>query len=55
MLTTSVAMAATGRTRPAVANAIEQLVACGVLYQSGKRAWEADGLFDLIVRMESGT
>ncbi|HEY5477770.1 MAG TPA: Fic family protein [Tepidiformaceae bacterium] len=58
IITTSVAATATGRTRPAVANAIEQLESCGVLLpmtRSGRnRAWEADGLLDLIVGLESG-
>ena len=56
-ITTSVATTATGRTRPAVANAIEQLESCGVLIplsQSAQnRAWEAVGLLDLIVALES--
>jgi Fic family protein len=58
IITTSVATTATERTRPAVANAIEQLASCGVLIpltQSGQnRAWEAEGLLDLIVGLESG-
>jgi Fic family protein len=58
IITTSVAATATERTRPAVANAIEQLVSCGVLLpltQSGRTgAWEAEGLLDLIAGLESG-
>jgi hypothetical protein len=58
IITASVAATATGRTRPAVVNAFEQLVACGVLIpltpSSHNRAWEADGLLDLIVGLESG-
>lgn len=58
VVTMSVATTATGRTRPAVANAMEQLESCGVLIPlSGSprnRAWEADGLLDLIVGLEAG-
>lgn len=58
VVTTSVATTATGRTRPAVANAIEQLTACGVLVPLSQtaqnRAWEAEGLLDLITGLESG-
>jgi Fic family protein len=58
VITTSVATTVARRTRPAVANAIEQLASCGILVpltQSAKnRAWEAEGLLDLIVGLESG-
>jgi Fic family protein len=58
IITTSVAATATGRTRPAVANAVEQLVSCGVLIpltqSKNNRAWEVEGLLDLIVGLESG-
>lgn len=58
IVTMNVAATATGRTRPAVANAMEQLQACGVLIPMGEsprnRAWEADGLLELIVGLESG-
>jgi len=56
IITTSVAATATARTRPAVANAIDQLVSCGVLapLNQSKRAWEANGLLDLIVGLEAG-
>jgi Fic family protein len=57
IITTSVATTATERTRPAVANAIAQLASCGVLIpltQLGRnRAWEAEGLLDVIVGLES--
>lgn len=52
-----VAAAATGRTRPAVSAAVEQLVAAGVLRRLGEsarnRAWEADGLLELVVQLEA--
>ncbi len=58
VITTSVAKAATGRTRPAVAHAIRQLESCGVLIplsrSAGNRSWEAAGLLDLIVGLEAG-
>jgi Fic family protein len=58
MITVPVAVAATGRTRPAVANAIEELEGAGILVRltesTRNRAWEADGLLDLIVGLESG-
>ena len=58
IITVPVAVAATGRTKPAVANAIEQMEAAGILArltQSARnRAWEAEGLLDLIVGLESG-
>jgi Fic family protein len=58
MITVPVAVAATQRTRPAVANAIEELEAAGILVRltesARNRAWEADGLLDLIVGLESG-
>lgn len=53
-----VAVAATGRTRPAVANAVAELEAAGVLLQVGSstryRTWEAVGLLDIIASVESG-
>jgi len=53
-----VAVAATGRTRPAVANAIAQMEAAGILTRLSEsarnRAWEAEGLLDLIVGLEAG-
>jgi len=58
IVTVPVAVAATGRTKPAVTNAIAELEAAGVLARMSdstrNRAWEADGLLDLIVRLEAG-
>jgi hypothetical protein len=58
MITVPVAVAATQRTKPAVSNAIEQLEAAGILIRLTKsarnRAWEADGLLDLMVGLEAG-
>ncbi|MDO8189122.1 Fic family protein [Conexibacter sp. JD483] len=58
VITVPVAVAATGRTKPAVANAIEQLEEAGILSRltdsPRNRAWEADGLLDLIVGLEAG-
>jgi Fic family protein len=58
VITVSVAVAATGRTKPAVTNGIDQLVEAGVLVPLGEskrnRAWEALGLLDLIESIEAG-
>lgn len=58
VLTVALGVAATQRTRPAVANAIEELEAAGVLTRLSdsprNRAWEADGLLELIVGLEAG-
>ena len=58
ILTVALGVAATQRTRPAVANAIEQLEAAGVLTRLSdsprNRAWEADGLLELVVGLEAG-
>jgi len=58
MITVPVAVAATQRTKPAVSNAIEQLEAAAILIRltesARNRAWEADGLLDLIVGLEAG-
>lgn len=58
IVTVPVAVAATGRTKPAVSAAMGELVNAGVLHRLGdsarNRAWEADGLLDLIVAMEEG-
>jgi Fic family protein len=58
IMTVAVGMAATQRTRPAVANALEELETAGVLTRLSEsprnRAWEADGLLDLIVGLEAG-
>ena len=58
IITVPVAVAATGRTKPAVSNAIEQMETAGILTrvtQSARnRAWEANGLLDHIVGLEAG-
>jgi Fic family protein len=58
VVTVPVAVAATGRTKAAVGNAIEQLERDGILTRltesQRNRAWEAEGLLDLIVGLESG-
>jgi Fic family protein len=58
IITVPVAVAATRRTKPAVANAIDQLEAAGVLTRltesARNRAWEAEGLLDLIIGLEAG-
>jgi Fic family protein len=58
IITVPVAVAATGRTKPAVANAIEQMEASGILTRltesARNRAWEAEGLLDVIVGLEAG-
>jgi Fic family protein len=58
IITVPVAVAATQRTKPAVANAIDQLEAAGILTRltesARNRAWEAEGLLDLIVGLEAG-
>ena len=58
VITTAVGTAVTTRTRPAVANAIAQLQAVGILRPLGEsvrnRAWEARELLDLIASLESG-
>jgi hypothetical protein len=58
LISAPVAAAATGRGRPRVYDAIEQLVSARVLepVTSGrrKRWWEAAGLLDLIARLEAG-
>ena len=58
VLTVAVAVAATGRTRPAVSNGVTDLESAGVLVPLGtsrrNRAWEADGLLDLIAGLEAG-
>ena len=59
IISVAVAVAATGRTKPAVNNAMAVLTQAGVLIPVSKsrrnRAWEADGLLDLIGGLESGT
>ena len=58
IVTVAVGTAATGRTRPAVANGIAELEAAGVLTPLGtsrrNRAWEADGLLNLVAGLEAG-
>ncbi len=59
VITINVAAASTRRTRPAVANAVQQLADAGVLVplsESAKnRAWEAADLLELIVALEEGS
>lgn len=58
ILSVPVAVVATRRTRPAVTNAVAELEDAGVLLplsaSNRNRVWEADGLLDLAVEMESG-
>jgi Fic family protein len=58
VITVPLAVAATGRTKPAVANAIAQMEAAGILTRltesARNRAWEAHGLLDMIVGLEAG-
>ena len=58
IVTVPVAVAAAKRTKPAVTNGIDELERAGVLQRLGEsqrnRAWEAEGLLDLIVGLESG-
>jgi len=58
MLSAPAAIALTGRSKSRVYEAIEQLVATGVLlpFSTGKRnrSWEAASLLNLIARLESG-
>lgn len=58
VITTPVAIAATGRAKSAVHQAIEQLTECGVLEPISKskrnRSWEAVGLLDLLEGLEAG-
>lgn len=58
VVTVPVAVVATSRTKPAVNSAVQELVKAGVLSPASEsrrnRAWEAVGLLDLIVQLESG-
>jgi Fic family protein len=58
IVTVPVAVAATKRTKPAVSTAVVDLERAGVLRRlsdaARNRAWEAEGLLDLIVGLESG-
>jgi Fic family protein len=58
VVTVQVAVAATRRTKPAVTNAVAELERAGVLSPLGdsarNRAWEAQGLLDILVDLEAG-
>lgn len=58
VITLPIAVTRIDRTKPAVNQAIEQLVTAGVLIPISEnrrnRAWEASGLLDLIIQTESG-
>jgi Fic family protein len=58
VMTVPVGVAATGLSRPAVTNGVDQLVFAGVLIPIGgskrNRAWESEGLLDLIEDFEAG-
>lgn len=58
VITVPVGVATTQRTKPAVNNAMKELVEAGVLRAVSEsprnRAWEAVGLLDLIVEMDAG-
>jgi Fic family protein len=58
IITINTAIAATGRTRPAVVNAIDQLNAAGILLpltdSAKSKAWEAADLLESIVNLEEG-
>jgi Fic family protein len=58
IITVPVAVASTQRTRPAVANAIDELERAGILVRltesARNRAWESAGLLELIVGLEAG-
>jgi len=59
IISVPVAVAVTGRTKPAINNAMRQLAEAGVLIPMTElrrnRAWEANGLLDLIAELESGS
>lgn len=59
VITVPVGVAATRRTKPAITNAVDELVEAGILAPLGEsrrnRAWEADGLLDLMAGLETGT
>jgi Fic family protein len=56
IITVPVGVAATGRTRPAITNGMDELEAAGVLTRLSEsarnRSWEAEGLLDLIAELE---
>jgi Fic family protein len=58
VVTVPVAVTATRRTKPAITNAVAELERSGVLHRltasARNRAWEAEGLLDLVVRLEAG-
>lgn len=58
VITVAAAVAATGRSKPAVNQAIEHLVSAGVLTPMSEsrrnRVWEATGLLDLLANLEEG-
>lgn len=58
IISVPVAVGATGRTKPALTKAIEQLAEAGVLAPLSEkrrnRSWEAAGLLDLLAGLESG-
>ncbi len=58
-LSVPIAVAATRRTRPGVTNAIAELQDAGILIpltsSNRNRVWEAEGLLDLVVGLESGS
>ena len=59
IISTAVGMARTGRSRPRVQEAIDQLVQAGVLLPLSQgrrnRQWEAAGILDLLADLEAGT
>jgi hypothetical protein len=58
IITIPIGVAVAQRTRPAVANAMAELEAAGVVVATSQaarnRSWEAAGLLDLIVGLEAG-
>lgn len=58
IITAAVAAVATGRSKPAIYQALQQLESGGVLLALSKnrynQAWEAEGLLELLSRLESG-
>lgn len=58
IISVPLAVVATSRTRPAITNAIDELHQAGILIPLStsrrNRAWEAEGLLDLVVGLESG-
>ena len=58
VITVAAAVEATGRSKPAVNQAVAQLEQAGVLVRIGEskrnRAWEPEGLIDLVAALEAG-